>query len=138
MTEKQEAYIEDLIEEFSDYLERISNHPNRTIDARFIIQEQTLSALKSDFYTDKASLTSRQASQTISALNAYSERSRVEIILRLTFFKNVKRLKDHLVSKGINPYNLSTIRHQVPSSLWDQRVGRLTFPQGEPQGQAEQ
>lgn len=138
MTEKQEAYIKDLIEGFSDYLERISHHANRTSDARFIIQEQTLAALKSDFYTDKASLTSRQASQIISTLNAYSAQSRVELILRLTFLKNVKRLKDHLVSKGINPSNLSAIRRQVPSSLWDQRVGRLTFPQGEPQGQAEQ
>ncbi len=118
MTEKQETYIQYLITDFTDYLDKISSHPGRTIDGRFLIQEQALSALKSDLYADKASINKRQASQIISALNAYSPKKRVEQILRLTFLKNVKRLKDHLISKRINPSNLSRVRHQItPQTL---------------------
>ncbi len=129
MTYKQETLIYDLISDFTDYLEKIASHPHKPIDARFIIQEQTLAALTSDFHAQKANLTSRQASQIISALNAYSSKSRVEFILRLTFLQNVKRLKNHLVSKGINPSNLSTIRSQV--SAWEVSIGRLSFPLAE-------
>ncbi len=116
MTEKQEVYIEYLITSFTHYLKRFSNHRYR--DGRYFIQEKTLAALKSDFYADKESLTSRQASQISIKLNAYSPRSRVEQILALTFLENVKRLSYHLVSKGINPSNLSAARRQItPETL---------------------
>ena len=117
MTEKQEAYIEYIITSLANYLKRMANHPKK-IDGRYLIQEKTLAALRRDFYANKANLTSRQASQIISALNAYSPRNRVEQILRLTFLENVKHLKNHLVIKGINPSNLSLVRHQVtPETL---------------------
>ena len=118
MTQQQKAYIEYLILDFTDYLNRIANHRYSTIDGRYFIQDKALASLKSDFYADKASLTSRQALQIISALNAYSPKKRVEQILRLTFLENVKRLKDHLVTVGINPSNLSSARHRItPETL---------------------
>ena len=115
MTDKQKNYIEYLILGLTDYLERVAN--NRTIDGRYFIQEKTLAALKNDFYADNASITKRQASQIISALNAYSPRKRTEQILRLTFLESIKRLSCHLVTCRINPSNLSAVRHQITPQI---------------------
>ncbi len=117
MTDKQKNYIEYLILDLTDYLDRIANNPYTTIDGRYFIQEKTLAALKNDFYADNSNLTSRQASQIISALNAYSPRKRTEQILRLTFLESIKRLSCHLVMKGINPSNLSAVRHQITPQI---------------------